>query len=108
MTNVEQLERTGSVDIAVVVPYAAGHDLARAVGAADTCEARHVVVDLNGAAMLDAATLATLKRVAERLRSREGELTVVCAQPGLATLLRLTALDRAFRVVDSVDAALRS
>lgn len=108
MTSVEQLEAAGSADIAVVIHYGAGQDLAHAVSNAETCGARHVVVDLAGAAMLDAATLATFKRVAARLRSREGELSVVCAHSGLATLLRLTALDRAFRVVGSVDAALRS
>jgi anti-anti-sigma factor len=94
----------------VVISCADASDAARRVaeseGLAQTLGPDHVVVDVGRTAMLDASTLALLKRFGGDLRSRGGELTVVCAHPGLADLLRLTQLSRSFHVVSTLDAAL--
>ncbi len=68
--------------------------------------AHRVVVDLGPAEMVDASTLTTLKRLGERLRSRGGDLSVVCRSHGLANLLDLTLLNRSFAVFPTLDAAL--
>jgi anti-anti-sigma regulatory factor len=68
--------------------------------------ARHVIVDLGEAEMVDSAVLWTLKRLAVGLRTRGSSLSVVCSHRGLASLLELTLLTRAFPVFGSLDEAL--
>jgi anti-anti-sigma factor len=92
----------------VVIACLTGDDLARRLSETEALGAQHVVVDLGETEMLDASTLTAFKRVAERLRSRGGELSVVCVNAELAGLLRTTLLSRSFRVVSSIDAALRT
>lgn len=81
-------------------------DLTRRIGDSVQVGARHVVVDLGDAEMVDSSTLTALKRVAGRLRTRGGRLSVVCSQPRFASLLHLTQLSRSFHVFESLDAAL--
>jgi anti-sigma B factor antagonist len=83
-------------------------ELTRRVTASVDRGARHVVVDLGDAEMVDSSTLHALKRLAGRLRSRGGRLSVVCPHPGLASLLDLTLLSRSFAVFGTLDAALRT
>ena len=69
--------------------------------------ARHVVVDLGDGKRVDATTLSSLKRLAGRLRARGGDLSVVCSQPNVRSILDLTLLSRSFAVFGTLDAALR-
>jgi anti-anti-sigma factor len=83
-------------------------DLVRRIGHSVQQGARHVVVDFGDVEMLDSSTLTALKRVAGRLRTRGGRLSVVCSQPRLASLLHLTQLSRSFHVFETLDEALHS
>ena len=83
-------------------------DLARTVAASFEVGIGHVVVDLGDAEMVDSSTLTALKRIAGRLRSRGGRLSVVAPHPGLASILRLTLLSRSFTVFGTLDAALEA
>ena len=60
-----------------------------------------VVVDLEGAEAVDSRTLTIIHRLARRMRSGGGRLTVVASDPRLSSILRLTMLDRSFDVVRS-------
>ena len=83
-----------------------GVELADRLRASLDLGARRVVVDLGAAEMVDASTLTALKRLAERLRSRGGGLSVVCGNGHLAKLLEVTLLSRSFAVFPTLDAAL--
>ena len=83
-----------------------GGELADRLRASLDLGAHRVVVDLGAAEMVDASTLTALKRLAERLRSRGGRLSVVCRSGPLASLLDLTLLNRSFAVFPTIDAAL--
>lgn len=109
MSSVEARERS-FLDGATVVIGSRGSeaDLTRRVAESARLGARHVVIDLGDAEMVDSSTLTALKRTAGRLRSRGGHLSVVCQHPGLASLLDLTLLSRSFSVFGSLDAALRT
>jgi anti-anti-sigma factor len=82
-------------------------DLLQQIATSVELGARHVVVDLGDAERVDSSTLSLLRRIAGRLRRAERRLSVVCPNPGLASLLHLTLLSHSFSVVGSLDAALR-
>ena len=90
----------------IVIAYS-GDDLAERVRMSLDLGVRHVVVDVGDGRRVDATTLSAFKRLAARLRSRGGGLSVVCSQPNLRSILDLTLLSRSFAVFGSVDAALR-
>jgi anti-sigma B factor antagonist len=96
------------LDETTVVIACAGEeiDLASRVAPSIDLGARHIVVDLGDAEMLDASTLTFLKQSAGRLRSRGGRLSVVCSHPRLASLLDVTLLSRSFRVFPTLASAL--
>jgi anti-anti-sigma factor len=109
VNSVHGRERPLLADTTVVIACATPeNDLARHVADSVRLGVRRVVVDLGDAEMVDSKTLTALKRVAGKLRSRGGRLAVVCAHPGLASLLDLTLLSRSFEVFRSLDAALRA
>ena len=91
----------------IVIAYPGDSELADRVRASLDLRASHVVVDLGDGDRVDASTLSALKRLAGRLRSRGGRLSVVCSQPGLTSILDLTLLSRSFAVFGTLDAALR-
>jgi anti-anti-sigma factor len=96
-------------DTTVIISCSPWDDgLARRVADSLDQGARHVVVDLGDAEMVDSSTLTTLRRFASKLRSHGGRLSVVCGQPALSRLLELTLLSRSFDVFGSLDAALRT
>ena len=90
----------------IVIASPGDSDLAERVRASLDLGARHVVVDLGDGDEVDASTLSALKRLAGRLRSRGGRLSVVCSQPSLTSILDLTLLSRSFGVFGTLDAAL--
>jgi anti-sigma B factor antagonist len=57
-----------------------------------------VVVDFSGATFVDSTILGVLVGAQQRLDRVAHPLTVVCAREGVLKVLRLTALDRVFRV----------
>jgi len=66
---------------------------------------RQVVVDLGRVEFLDSTGLGVLVGALKRLRSVDGELSLVCAQERLLKIFRITGLDRVFTLYESVDAA---
>src|SRR5215468_3127758 len=66
---------------------------------------RRVVVDLGRVEFLDSTGLGVLVGALKRLRSVDGELSLVCAQERLLKIFRITGLDRVFTLYDTVAAA---
>lgn len=67
-----------------------------------------VVVDLSRVDFLDSTGLGVLVGALKRLRLAGGELALVCASEKLLKIFRITALDRVFRLYDTVAAATAS
>ena len=65
----------------------------------------HLVVDMEGVDFLDSTGLGVLVGGLKRLRSHEGDLTLVCTQHRILKVFEITGLNRAFSIYDSVDAA---
>ena len=65
----------------------------------------HLVVDLDGVDFLDSTGLGVLVGALKRVRTNDGELTLVCTQPRLLKVFDITGLDRVFTLYDSVDFA---
>lgn len=70
--------------------------------------ARTVVVDLDGVEFLDSTGLGVLVGGLKRLRSHDGELTLVCTQPRILKVFEITRLTEVFGIHDSVDDAVAS
>jgi len=67
--------------------------------------ATRVVVDLEKVEFLDSTGLGVLIGGMKRLRSTDGDLTLVCTQPRILKVFEITGLNRAFVIHDSVDQA---
>ena len=68
--------------------------------------ATFVVVDLTGTTFIDSTALGVLIRGVERLRSVDGRLAVVCADPNMTKIFEVTGLDRVFSIHPSREEAL--
>jgi len=68
--------------------------------------AREVVLDLSAVTFLDTAALGVLVGCHEWAARRGGRLRLVCPQPFLRKVFRITGLDRVFALHDDIDAAL--
>lgn len=66
----------------------------------------HVVVDLEGVDFLDSTGLGVLVGGLKRLRSHDGDLTLVCTQHRIRKVFEITGLNKVFTIHSSVDAAL--
>ena len=64
-----------------------------------------VVVDLEGVDFLDSTGLGVLVGGLKRLRSHDGDLTLVCTQPRILKVFEITGLTKVFSIFDSIDAA---
>lgn len=64
-----------------------------------------VVVDLESVDFLDSTGLGVLVGGLKRLRSHEGDLTLVCTQHRILKVFEITGLTKVFSIHDSVDAA---
>ncbi|HET9732122.1 MAG TPA: STAS domain-containing protein [Acidimicrobiales bacterium] len=64
-----------------------------------------VVVDLEGVDFLDSTGLGVLVGGLKRLRSHDGDLTLVCTQRRILKVFEITGLTKVFSIHDSVEAA---
>ncbi len=67
-----------------------------------------VIVDLEGVDFLDSTGLGVLVGGLKRLRSHEGDLSLVCTQSRILKVFEITGLTKVFSIYDSVDAATAS
>ncbi|MFM8794968.1 MAG: STAS domain-containing protein [Acidimicrobiales bacterium] len=90
----------GNLDLATLPRF--GDALVRLVGdsAGSVC-----VVDLDGASVVEDASLGLLLGAAGRARNESGDLAVVCTDTRMRRRLTDTGFDRAVRVVGSISAA---
>ena len=65
----------------------------------------HLVVDMEGVDFLDSTGLGVLVGGLKRLRSHEGDLTLVCTQHRILKVFEITGLTKVFAIHDSVEAA---
>jgi anti-sigma B factor antagonist len=66
---------------------------------------RHIVVDLESVDFLDSTGLGVLVGGLKRLRSHEGDLTLVCTQARILKVFEITGLTTVFHIADSVQKA---
>jgi len=64
-----------------------------------------IVVNLEGVDFLDSTGLGVLVGGLKRLRSHDGDLTLVCTQHRILKVFEITGLTKVFAIHDSVDAA---
>jgi anti-sigma B factor antagonist len=64
-----------------------------------------IVADLEGVDFLDSTGLGVLVGGLKRLRSHEGDLTLVCTQHRILKVFEITGLTKVFAIHDSVEAA---
>ena len=64
---------------------------------------RHVVLDLTAVDFIDSTGLGVVVGALRRLRTHDGELSVVCPEPRLRRVFEMCDLDRVFTLYGSVD-----
>jgi anti-sigma B factor antagonist len=64
-----------------------------------------IVVDLDSVDFLDSTGLGVLVGALKRVRSNDGELSLVCTQPRIRKVFEVTGLTKVFSLYDSVDEA---
>ena len=64
-----------------------------------------IVVDLDGVDFLDSTGLGVLVGALKRVRSSDGELSLVCTQPRIRKVFEVTGLTKVFTLYDTVDEA---
>ena len=67
--------------------------------------AKQVVVDLSGTTFIDSTTLGVLVGGVKRLRSNEGQLSLVCSDRNITKIFEITGLDRVFTIYATRDEA---
>jgi anti-sigma B factor antagonist len=66
----------------------------------------HVVVDLTGTTFIDSTTLGVLIGAIKRLRVRDGNLVIACADPAILRVFEITGLNQVVGIKPSLDEAL--
>lgn len=66
---------------------------------------RQIVADLEGVDFLDSTGLGVLVGGLKRLRSHDGDLTLVCTQARILKVFEITGLLSVFRISESIDQA---
>lgn len=69
--------------------------------------ARHVIVDLGATTFIDSTALGVLVGGVKRLRPSGGRLTLVCDDPDITKIFRITGLDRVFTIHPTREEAVR-
>ena len=67
--------------------------------------AKHVIVDFSNTTFIDSTTLGVLVGGVKRLRTNEGQLTLVCTDRNITKIFEITGLDRVFSIFGSRDDA---
>ena len=60
--------------------------------------AKHVVVDFTDTTFIDSTTLGVLVGGVKRLRTNDGELSLVCNDRNITKIFEITGLDRVFTI----------
>ena len=68
--------------------------------------AKNVVVDFTDTTFIDSTTLGVLVGGVKRLRTNEGQLSLVCSDRNITKIFEITGLDRVFTIYGSRDEAL--
>jgi len=66
---------------------------------------REVVVDFGGTTFIDSTTLGVLVGGVKRLRSSDGQLSLVCSDRNITKIFEITGLDRVFTIYPTRDEA---
>jgi anti-sigma B factor antagonist len=67
---------------------------------------KHVVVDFTDTTFIDSTTLGVLVGGVKRLRTNDGQLSLVCSDRNITKIFEITGLDRVFTIYGSRDEAL--
>ena len=67
--------------------------------------AKHVVVDFSDTTFIDSTTLGVLVGGVKRLRTNEGQLSLVCSDRNVTKIFEITGLDRVFTIYPTRDEA---
>jgi len=66
---------------------------------------KEVVVDFSGTTFIDSTTLGVLVGGVKRLRSSDGQLSLVCSDRNITKIFEITGLDRVFTIYPTRDEA---
>jgi anti-sigma B factor antagonist len=69
--------------------------------------AKNVVVDFTDTTFIDSTTLGVLVGGVKRLRSNDGQLTLVCSDRNITKIFEITGLDRVFTIYATRDEAIQ-
>jgi anti-sigma B factor antagonist len=69
---------------------------------------RDVVVDLSDTTFIDSTTLGVLVGGVKRLRTNDGQLSLVCSDRNITKIFEITGLDRVFTIHATREAAVDS
>jgi anti-sigma B factor antagonist len=64
-----------------------------------------VIVDFSGTTFIDSTTLGVLVGGVKRLRSNDGQLSLVCSDRNITKIFEITGLDRVFTIYPTRDEA---
>jgi anti-sigma B factor antagonist len=67
--------------------------------------AKHVVIDLSETTFIDSTTLGVLVGGVKRLRTNDGQLSLICSDRNITKIFEITGLDRVFTIHASRDEA---
>jgi len=67
--------------------------------------ARKVVVDFSDTTFIDSTTLGVLVGGVKRLRTNDGQLSLVCSDRNITKIFEITGLDRVFTIYGTREAA---
>lgn len=73
-----------------------------------TSERPNVVINLSGSHFIDSTALASLVKVMKRCRENKGDLHICNLQMAAKVIFELTRLDKAFKIFDSEEEALKA
>jgi anti-sigma B factor antagonist len=69
---------------------------------------RNVIVDFSDTTFIDSTTLGVLVGGVKRLRSNDGQLSLVCSDRNITKIFEITGLDRVFTIYATRDEALNA
>jgi len=66
---------------------------------------KHVIVDFSNTTFIDSTTLGVLVGGVKRLRTNDGQLSLVCSDRNITKIFEITGLDRVFTIHPTREAA---